>query len=171
MGIWSFSGMLASVELRGRRLLSRSRPQDEADTAEMALDLSRVIVSARGETSATGLAQSILDIWEGLPEAGKIAFLGGLAEQFGPNLADVAAAVEAVRTDPSENNISLLHAVTESDRQEIIQRLNKAPGMTSRLVAMRGFLLDRRKQHPILDTLDKDFHRSFSSWFNHGFLT
>lgn len=171
MGVWSFSGMLASVELRGRRLLSRSRPQNPADTVDVALDLCHAIISARGNNSAAGLAQSILDIWEHLPETGKTAFLVGLAEQFGPDLADVARAVEAVSTDPSEANISLLHAVTQSDRQEIIQRLNKAPGATPRLVAMREFLLDRRKQHPVLNVLDKDFHRSFSSWFNHGFLT
>ncbi len=127
MSLWVVFRNADDRRAQGSQLFSRSRPQDETDTAE-----GHRLGSRRD--SPAGLAQSILDIWEGLPEARKIAFLVGLAEQFGPNLSDVAA---AVRTDPSESNTSLLYAVTESDRQEIIQRLNKAPAATSRLVAMR----------------------------------
>ena len=54
--------------------------------------------------------------------------------------------------------------------QELIRRLNLAPDGTRQLVAMRGELLQHRKDFPVLEALDTDLRHLFSSWFNRGFL-
>ena len=64
-----------------------------------------------------------------------------------------------------------LHFASEPRRQELIRRLNRAPGGTSDLVAMRADLLGvitKDKKH--LATLDRDIVHLLSSWFNRGFL-
>lgn len=55
-------------------------------------------------------------------------------------------------------------------RQELIRRLNLAPGGTAALVKMREALLAHIKDHPPLKHVDNDFVHLFASWFNRGFL-
>ena len=52
----------------------------------------------------------------------------------------------------------------------MIRRLNRAPGGTSELVAMRADLLSAMNGHKDLATLDRDVVHLLSSWFNRGFL-
>ena len=58
----------------------------------------------------------------------------------------------------------------EPRRQELIRRLNLAPGGTASLVRMREALLTHIKDHPALKHVDSDFVHLFASWFNRGFL-
>ena len=63
-------------------------------------------------------------------------------------------------------------------RQELIRRLNLAPGGTLSLVRMREDLIDlfqtlrteRSDAAVAVESLDQDFVHLFSSWFNRGFL-
>src|SRR6202007_384375 len=55
-------------------------------------------------------------------------------------------------------------------RQELVRRLNRAPGGTSELVAMRADLLHLMNGHKDLAALDRDVVHLLSSWFNRGFL-
>ena len=52
----------------------------------------------------------------------------------------------------------------------MIRRLNRAPGGTSELVAMRADLLALVKGNKDLAALDRDVVHLLSSWFNRGFL-
>ena len=52
----------------------------------------------------------------------------------------------------------------------MIRRLNRAPGGTSELVAMRADLLSAMKGHKDLAALDRDVVHLLASWFNRGFL-
>src|SRR4029077_16686988 len=54
--------------------------------------------------------------------------------------------------------------------QELVRRLNRAPGGTSDLVAMRADLLSLMKGNRDLAALDRDVEHLLSSWFNRGFL-
>ena len=56
----------------------------------------------------------------------------------------------------------------ESPRQELLRRLNLAPGGTAALVRMRSDLLAR--MNTSLAGVERDFIHLFSSWFNRGFL-
>lgn len=60
-------------------------------------------------------------------------------------------------------------SAVEPARQELMRRLNQAPGATERLVAMRVGLLRISAREPALQALDLDFRHRFSSWFNRGF--
>jgi len=64
----------------------------------------------------------------------------------------------------------MIHSASEPPSQELIRRLNRVPGATARLVAMRGQLLTLLRGNPDLHGLDADFQHLFSSWFNRGFL-
>ncbi len=55
-------------------------------------------------------------------------------------------------------------------RQELLRRLNLAPGGTAVLVRMREQLLDALDHREDLKAVDADFVHLFSSWFNRGFL-
>ncbi len=59
---------------------------------------------------------------------------------------------------------------SEPRRQELIRRLNRAPGGTSELVAMRADLLRLMDGHRDLAAFDRDIVHLLSSWFNRGFL-
>jgi malonyl-CoA decarboxylase len=70
----------------------------------------------------------------------------------------------------NEADASDLHFASEPRRQELIRRLNRAPGGTSDLVAMRADLLDLVKGDKDLAALDRDVAHLLASWFNRGFL-
>ena len=161
-------GLLATIAERGRALLDLDRggravSQDPGELAE-------ALLSGRGEASGVALSRELLGAYEALDEAAKVAFLAHLVESFGPDPARLDAAITAYRADPTETTALELHSAAEPRRQELIRRLNLAPGGTSALVAMRKFLLGQLKAHPQLKPLDSDFLHLLSSWFNRGFL-
>jgi malonyl-CoA decarboxylase len=55
-------------------------------------------------------------------------------------------------------------------RQELLRRINLAPGGTAALVSMRAALLGLMKSNPALAAVDADFVHLLTSWFNRGFL-
>ncbi len=64
-----------------------------------------------------------------------------LARDYGPDREKLSQAIETWRAQPSDDDASDLHFASEPRRQELIRRLNRAPGGTSDLVAMRADLL------------------------------
>ena len=79
----------------------------------------------------------------------RLAFLALLAERFGPDRAAVEAAIAAIGRDEPDA-IETLHAASEPRRQELLRRLNLAPGGTAALVRMREELLKHLREHPEL---------------------
>jgi len=66
--------------------------------------------------------------------------------------------------------VARLHAAAEPRRQELIRRLNQAPGGTAALIRMRETVLDNLRDHPQLKPVDGDFVHLLASWFNRSFL-
>ena len=93
-----------------------------------------------------------------------------MAQRFGPDHDRVAAAVAAWQRSPSDETAAELYAASEPRRQELLRRLNLAPGGTAALVAMREQLMDALERRKDLEPVDADFVHLFSSWFNRGFL-
>jgi malonyl-CoA decarboxylase len=84
---------------------------------------------------------------------------------------DLNVALATVRDKgTSPDAIARLLKAAEPRRQELIRRLNLAPGGTAALVKMREALLAHIKDHPPLKHVDNDFVHLFASWFNRGFL-
>jgi malonyl-CoA decarboxylase len=160
--------LLTSVADRGRALINferfasnRRRPLDK---------LCEDLLSGRGEASGMALAQAVLDDWQRLDEAGRLAFFQLLLERFGPDHERLDAALERYRDNPDAEAVGQLHLASEPRRQELFRRLNLAPGGTHVLVRMRESLFEAMKQEPELKAVDADFRHLFGSWFNRGFL-
>ncbi|NNC27634.1 MCD, Malonyl-CoA decarboxylase MCD, partial [Salinisphaera sp. USBA-960] len=117
------------------------------------------------------LAKDVLASYAALSPEGRAEFFDDLAARFGPDRDKVEEAARSVLEDPlDEARLRRLHAVSEPRRQELIRRLNLAPGGTSALVGMRRQLLAGLREHPHWTDVDRDFEHLFSSWFNRGFL-
>ena len=139
------------------------------DAAEL-LELCRALLSGRGEATGTAMAREVLDRYHHLDAAGRLTFFETLAQDFGPDREKLSQAIENWRSQPNDSDASDLHFASEPQRQELIRRLNRAPGGTSDLVAMRADLLAVMKGNKDLAALDRDVVHLLSSWFNRGFL-
>jgi malonyl-CoA decarboxylase len=165
-----FSDLLASISERGRTLLRRGGSPDAKQDASELAELCEALLSGRGEASGTALAREVLDRYRHLDDAGRLTFFEALARNYGPDREKLAQAIETWRAQPSDDDASDLHFASEPRRQELFRRLNRAPGGTSELVALRADLLGLMKGHKDLATLDRDVVHLLSSWFNRGFL-
>jgi malonyl-CoA decarboxylase len=165
-----FSDLLTSISERGRTLLRRGGSSDARQTASELIELCEALLSGRGEASGTAMAREVLDRYQHLDEAGRVTFFETLAHHYGSDQARLMQAIESWRAKPTEDGASDLHFASEPRRQELFRRLNRAPGATSELVAMRADLLDVKSGHKDLAALDRDVVHLLSSWFNRGFL-
>jgi malonyl-CoA decarboxylase len=165
-----FSDLLSTISERGRTLLRRGGPSDAKPDADGLAELCEALLSGRGEASGTAMAREVLDRYHDLDEGGRRTFFEALVRDFGPDREKVAKAIEAWRAHPGDGNGGLLHFASEPRRQELIRRLNRAPGGTSELVKMRADLLGMMNGRADLAALDHDVVHLLSSWFNRGFL-
>lgn len=166
------SGLLDSISTRGRALFERGKGPEALGPGRRPDfgPLIDALLSGRGEASGVALARKILAQWLASGEDGKRDFLLLLARAYGPRLDKLDAAIEDYQANPGPGTISALSRAAEPRRQEVLRRLNLAPGGISCLVEMRRFLLTIRSQDPTLPGLDEDFVHLFTSWFNRGFL-
>ncbi|MGA9089426.1 MAG: malonyl-CoA decarboxylase [Bradyrhizobium sp.] len=165
-----FSDLLASISERGRTLLRRAGSSDDKQDASDLIELCEALLSGRGEASGTAMARELLDRYHHLDETGRRSFFDNLARNYGPDRERLAHAIESWRAQPNDADASDLHFASEPRRQELIRRLNRAPGGTGELVAMRADLLDLMNGDKDLAALDRDVVHLLASWFNRGFL-
>jgi malonyl-CoA decarboxylase len=164
-----FGEMLQTIAERGRSLIDRRRETPEARSQTL-IELCDELLSGRGEASGAARAAALLARYGELKTGPRIAFFEALARRFGPDREHIARAVAAWEADPSDATSAELHAAAEPRRQELMRRLNLAPGGTAALVAMREQLMDALVRRDDLAPVDADFVHLFSSWFNRGFL-
>jgi malonyl-CoA decarboxylase len=166
-----FGDLLQSIAERGRALLERRarRPVGEA-RAQTLTELCETLLSRPGEASGMAIAAEVLAAYARLKTGERIAFFESLAHRFGPDHERLQRAAAAYQRDPGDARAAELHDAAEARRQELIRRLNRAPGGTAALVEMREHLLDALARRPELAPVDRDFFHLFASWFNRGFL-
>ena len=133
-------------------------------------ELSESMMTQKGESSGIMMAKEIIDTYQLLDPKSKLEFFVELAEKFGPSKKKLEVAAEAYLNEPNVQQAMALQIAAEPRRQELIRRLNLAPGSTKELVRMRVDLLELIQDHPELTCVDHDFHHLFNSWFNRGFL-
>jgi malonyl-CoA decarboxylase len=167
-----FGELLQSISERGRALIERGRARydDAAPRSATLVELCEELLSGRGEASGVALAREILGRYADLTTGPRIAFFEALATRFGPDNTRIDTAVEAWRAKPNDATAAELHAAAEPRRQELLRRLNLAPGGTKALVAMREQLLNALAHRDDLAAVDADFVHLFTAWFNRGFL-
>ena len=167
-----FGELLQSITERGRALLDRARERRESaeERYTSLVELCEELLSGRGEASGVALAREILSHYAELTSGPRIAFFEALAKRFGPDHGKLDAAIAVWRANPSDDTATRVHRAAEPRRQELLRRLNLAPGGTAALVRMREHLLDALNRRGDLNVVDNDFVHMFSSWFNRGFL-
>src|SRR3977135_4458258 len=165
-----FSDLLASISERGRTLLRRGGSSDAKQDASDLVALCEALLSGRGEASGTAMARDVLDRYHHLDGTSRLSFFETLARKFGPDRERLAQAIESWRAQPNDADAGDLHFASEPRRQELFRRLNRAPGGTSELVAMRADLLGAMNGQKDLAALDRDVVHLLASWFNRGFL-
>jgi malonyl-CoA decarboxylase len=159
------SGLLATIfERRGeRRAPTNKRAQDIEDIA-------RDLVAAPGDGAAQSLAEDMIERYRELDDAAKLRFFRFLAVTLNISPQAIRHAINAYEESPSRESYEAFMRASEPARQELIRRLNQAPGATEVLVGMRADLLRLGRMDPRLMILDSDFRHLFASWFNRGFL-
>ena len=142
-----FGEMLNSITERGRALLDRTRDRrgDAAARSESLVELCEELLTGRGEASGVALAEEILAKYAKLTTGPRIAFFEALANRFGPDRERLDAAIAAWQAEPSDKTAAEIHAAAEARRQELLRRLNLAPGGTAALVRMREQLARRAR--------------------------
>lgn len=128
------------------------------------------LLSGVGEVSGVRLARDILSQYQAMDESAKKAFFQHLAGKLDLDADQVIEAAQAYRTERNAQTLRRLTRAAEPRRQELLRRLNQAPGATDWLVRMRRDLLRMLPDSPELDVVDADFQHLFASWFNRGFL-
>ncbi len=166
MPVSFFNDLLQTVLERGRTVLGRPRVNGDADLVH----LSEELLSGKGEASGVAQARLILDVYAASSAEKRLVFMDALVESFGADREAVEAAMSAYKDNPNETTLHRLFMVSEPRRQELMRRLNLAPGGTTALVRMREELLTHLSARPWLKVVDADLLHLFSSWFNRGFL-
>ncbi|MES9944263.1 MAG: malonyl-CoA decarboxylase [Candidatus Thiodiazotropha sp.] len=162
-----FERLIDGVADRGLELIGLRDSTDDRTPSDT--ELCHRLLDGLGEASNIALAREILQRWESMDEARRLSFLQVLAVEFDPDPEEISKAAAAYQAkDPT--SLQHLLAVSEPPRQELMRRLNMAPGGTESLVDIRAFLLRNLKQHPELKGVDDDFLHLLASWFNRGFL-
>ncbi|WP_163847072.1 malonyl-CoA decarboxylase [Pseudooceanicola aestuarii] len=159
------SDVLASVFTRNARR-ALPPPDDARSTEALIADL----LSSNAEVSGMTTAAQILDRYAGFDDAARIAFFDHLASDLGVDFATTRSALDAFEADPGPRSYGAFLKAAEPARQELARRLNRVPGATPQLVAMRADLLRLIPRQDARARIDLDFRHLFASWFNRGFL-
>ena len=115
-------------------------------------------------------ADAIIQLYGRLSNEQQGRFHLFLARNFLPDPTRLKAAAEAYLGTPSPETVAELNLASEAPRQELIRRMNVAPGATALLVGMREDLLAGIPSQPELKPLEQDLRHLLISWFNRGFL-
>jgi malonyl-CoA decarboxylase len=161
---WFLGDLLG--QLLDRRIGFPGRPGGDRPPGDLCAEL----LSGRGEVSGMRLAREILARYARLDAAGRRAFFETLAEGFDIDPSAVTEAAAAYGSARDAEALARLARAAEPRRQELLRRLNHAPGATAELVRMRADLLRLIPEAPALARADLDFAHLFTAWFNRGFL-
>ncbi|HEY0821540.1 MAG TPA: malonyl-CoA decarboxylase [Rhizobacter sp.] len=155
--------MLEELKTAARRV------SDGRQLRSLMIDCRRLL-SERGEANSVAIARQLVARFSALPEEQQAGFFDKLSTDFSPDPQAVLNVAQAYAEEPTPENLIRLTRLAEPPRQELLRRINRTPGGTAQIVAMRRKLLSRLGAQPSLSALESDFHHLLSSWFNPGFL-
>jgi malonyl-CoA decarboxylase len=138
--------------------------------SHQARETAKRLISKHGESNAQSIAIKLAELYRQLDLRQRHEFFNYLASEFNPDPSKVKAIADAYAQEPSASNLIALCRQTEPRRQELLRRLNRAPGGTKAIVQMRKELLPLLKDHDPWRVIDADMYHLLSSWFNPGFL-
>ncbi|TMJ51203.1 MAG: decarboxylase [Alphaproteobacteria bacterium] len=149
---------------------SSGRSNAKPAPADRAKQLAATLLSERGEASGAQIACELHRVLGALDAGDRHSFQRYLATEFQPDRAALRAAAERYLADGTAEAAAALARVADPPRQELLRRINMAPGGTGVLIAMRSEITAHLRDEPELKLLDADLRHLFASWFNRGFL-
>jgi malonyl-CoA decarboxylase len=135
-----------------------------------AKQLAAALLSERGEASGAFVARELHGVLGKLDANGRHSFQRYLATRFQPDRTTLRSAAERYLADATPEAAAAVAQAADPPRQELLRRMNIAPGGTGALIAMRSEITAHLKDEPDLKLLDADLKHLFASWFNRGFL-
>jgi malonyl-CoA decarboxylase len=137
---------------------------------DRARQLAWTLLSERGEASGAQVARELHEVLRALDASDRHGFQLYLASEFQPDTAALRIAAERYLADTTAEGAAALAQAADSPRQELLRRMNMAPGGTGTLIEMRSEISAHLHREPELKLLDADLKHLFASWFNLGFL-
>ena len=128
------------------------------------------VALAKGEVSALGYAEFLMQHCEKLDEKELIIFFKLMRENFDISSLELSKAVDEYKVNSNSENLITLMKFSEPKRREIFRRCNGISRGTIRLVNLRKRLLGILKKNPELRAVDYDLVYLLKNWFNRGFL-
>ena len=132
--------------------------------------LCRRLLSEAGTANSAAIASQVVSAYTKLTPDSRVAFFEFVDSELAPDIQQVLRAARAYADTQDAERVLELQRVVEPPRQELVRRINRAPGGTAAILAMRRDLLKMLPDHPTLRAVDSDFRHLLSSWFNPGFL-
>ena len=137
-----FSDLVTSITERGRSWMGRRPAVDGAQAGpEKFVERCEALLSGRGEASGTALATQLIEHYAALSTQDRHAVFRALLDRFGPDKERLSSLSKQWLAEKSDLAAGELHFASEPRRQELLRRLNRAPGGTRALVAMRADLV------------------------------
>ncbi len=133
-------------------------------------ELCQALLSSRGELSGHRIALALLDQFDHSDLESRQHWFRLLLDDYDIDTTLAVSAARAYAERQSAQNWRQLSEATLSKRFELLQRINRVPGATGRLVGMRESLLELLPENEDLARVDSDFEQLFHRWFNQGFL-
>ena len=149
---------------------SDARSHGTPTQLDRAKQLASTLLSERGEASGALVARELREAMRALDAEGRRDFHHYLATGFQPDKSVLRAVAELYLNDATADTAAALAQAADPPRQELLRRMNTAPGGTAALIAMRSDIAIRLRAEPELRVLDTDLRHLFGSWFNRGFL-
>jgi malonyl-CoA decarboxylase len=137
---------------------------------DRAKQLAATLLSERSEASGALVARQLHEMLGALDASDRHSLHRFLATEFQPDRAALRAAAERYLADTTAEAAAALARAADPPRQELLRRINMAPGGTGALLAMRSEIASCLRSEPELKLLDADLRHLFASWFNRGFL-
>src|SRR3981189_2278057 len=137
---------------------------------DRAKQLAATLLSERSEASGALVARQFHEVLRALDANDRHGFQRYLATEFQPDRAALRAAAERYLADGTAEAAAALARAADPPRQELLRRINMAPGGTGALLAMRSEIASWLRGEPELKLLDADLKHLFASWFNRGLI-
>jgi malonyl-CoA decarboxylase len=137
---------------------------------DRAKQLAATLLSERSQASGALVARQLHELLGALDASDRHGFQRYLATEFQPDGAALRAAAQRYLADGTAAAAAALARAADPPRQELLRRINMAPGGISALIAMRSEIASCLRAEPELKLLDADLKHLFASWFNRGFI-
>ena len=137
---------------------------------DRAKQLAATLLSERSQASGALVARQLHDLLGALDAGDRQGFQRYLATEFQPDGPALRAAAQRYLAEGTAEAAAALARAADPPRQELLRRINMAPGGISALIAMRSEIASCLRAEPELKLLDADLKHLFTSWFNRGFI-